>query len=400
MASKINFNFITVLFGVFICTGYFYMMESFSESIPRTYNSACGLIILLSLSFFILMKNNLFKVKYTVVCKYIILWLVLIILQTALTSKTLDRLIINLYYVSIWSVSYLFFYLITSANIYKSHFVISRMIYLSIVVVIVYFFTATMFYRAFGLSGSLGHSYYLLCFMPWVFVVSEKKTKIILLAFFLLAILVSAKRTSILASAVFMLIYFSTFAKKYNYFVRILFVVFAIGIVSSLYFFVDENILGGHITERFSNLERGADTRDEIRAEVLKLYDTSALTDKLIGHGYNSVIETNTMDLSAHNDYVETLYDHGLIMLLLQLLIIARLLFLALRLRKIGDEMFPSFISSVFLYIIMAYTTHLILYPYYFCFLTGFWGFVEGRFVYNKRSEMSLKTYRHYLGKE
>ena len=395
MAPKIVLNFITVLFGVFICTGYFFFLVTLPESISRTYNSICGLIIVLSLSFFILIEKELFKVKYSIVSKYIILWLILIVLQTALTSKSLDRFIINIYYVSIWTISYLFFYLISSANIYKSHFIISRMIYLSIIVAFVYFFTASIYYRVIGLSGSVGNSYYVLCFMPWVFVASDKRIKIILSIVFLLAILLSAKRTSILAVAFFLIVYFSTFTKKYHFLVRILFIALAFVVVGSLYYFVDKEVVEGHITERFSNFARGADTRNEIRADVLKLYEASSLTDKLIGHGYNSVIETNKMDLSAHNDYVETLYDHGLIMLILQLLIIARLFFLALKLRKTRDEMFPSFISSVFLYIIMAYTTHLILYPYYFCFLTGFWGFVEGRYVYNKRTEMSLNSHRH-----
>lgn len=385
MTSKNFLNYLTIIFSLFLYTGYYFLQaDSYSgdSSTPRTYNSICGVIIVCSMVFFIVTNKKFLNYKKSIVIKYIIVWLFAIILQTLFTSGNIGRSFVNLYYVTIWPVSFVFFYLVSSnANSFQSNNVAQRFAFLALVAVMLYYITAVSLFSEIGRVGSIGSSYYMLCFLPWVFIIKDLKVRYILIALFALTILISSKRTSILGFAIFLFVFVLCAGRKRNIVVKAFYVCVTVIVAIVLFYYVDQNLLGGHITERFSKFEKGADTRDEIRLATLLLYQNSSVTEQLIGHGYNTVINVTPMELSAHNDYVETLYDHGLLIFILQLVIIFRLIKLSFKLYKQRNTLFPALFSSVLLYVMMAYTTHLILYPYYFLFLTGFWGFAEGNYV-------------------
>lgn len=393
--SKFYLNYITILFIAFLYTGYSFLQidrTSGVSAMSRTYNSIIGLIALISMVAFIVTNYKNIVFKKSIVLGVVITWIILIIIQTILTGDGLERIIINFYYVTIWPVSFVFFYLLsikTSSS--DSDIIVTRLIFLSVISLLLYYIMAKSSFALLGESiGSIGSSYYLLCFLPWLFLEKNKNLRYILLALFLFTILLSSKRTSIIAAGLFILVYIITATRNRNVVNRFFLVCVIAVLIFYLFYYVDQNVMGGHITERFSNFERGADTRDEIRGLTLALFYNSSLYEQLIGHGYNTVITTNPLELSAHNDYVETLYDHGLILFILQIIFVIRLYYLSFKLYKNKSSLFPPLFASVNMYVLMAYTTHLILYPYYFCFLTGFWGYVEGKFVH-KRNNLAYK---------
>lgn len=387
--SKFLLNFITVLFIAFLYTGYYYLNIDQTTGISvvsRTYNSIIGLAVLISMVVYIVINNKKIVIKKSVVLGFVVTWIIIIVFQTFFTGDGLERILIDCYYVTIWPVSFVFFYLLScNTSFASSDTIVHRMFFLAIVSLLLYYVTARTTFTLLGSVGSIGTSYYLLCFLPWLFVEKNKNLRYILFALFLFTILVSSKRTSIIGVALFVFVYFLTATRNRNVIIRFLTFSFIAVLIFYLFYYVDQNVMGGHITERFSNFERGAETRDEIRDLTLLMFYKSSLLEQLIGHGYNSVITTNPLELSAHNDYVETLYDHGVIIFILQIIIIIRLYYLSFKLYRNNSSLFPPLFASVNMYVVMAYTTHLILYPYYFCFLTGFWGYVEGNYVINKK---------------
>lgn len=378
-------NFLTLLFVVFLYTGYLFLqIDTYTGegAMPRTYNSICGALIVLTMFFFILVHVKSLKAKNSVVLRFVVLWLFAIIIQTILTSEDMGRCFVNFYYVSIWPVSFICLYIISSnSDALQNDLIIQRFTVLTFVAVLLFYVTARSFFSDISQIGSIGSSYFLMCFVPWVFIVKDLKLRYILIALVAVTILVSSKRTSILGLALFIFVYVFSAIRGRNILARFFVICFFIVAVGTLFYYVDDKLLGGHITERFSFFEKGAETRNEIRLATLIQFRNSSTEEKIIGHGYNTVIDNNPLELSAHNDYVETLYDHGLVLSVLQLFIIMRLLLLSYKLYKSNNYLFPSTFASVALYVMMAYTTHLILYPYYFCFLTGFWGFAEGNYV-------------------
>ena len=84
-----------------------------------------------------------------------------------------------------------------------------------------------------------------------------------------------------------------------------------------------------------------------------------------------------TMALSAHNDFLEVLYDFGAIGFIFYVLIHLSLIKWTLRLFRARSELaFPVLISYV-CFIVMSMVSHLILYPTYFGLLTAFWAYAE-----------------------
>lgn len=387
--SKTFLNILTIVFTLFLYTGYrFLQIDPLSgdPAASRVYNSICGTIIVCLMTFFILSNRKSLYYNNSIVIRYIIVWLFAIIVQTLLTSESVGRFFVSLYYVTIWPISFIFFYLVSSnVKFSQRNDVVRRLVFMALLAVVLYYLTAP--FSEMNRVGSIGNSYYLLCFLPWVFIIRDFRTRNLLIALLAITIIVSSKRTSILGFAIFFFVFILCAGQNRNILVKGVYVSITVIAAIVIFYYIDQNLLGGHITERFSNFEKGADTRDGIRLATLLLYQKSSVAVQLIGHGYNTVIGATPMELSAHNDYVETLYDHGLLMFLLQILIIIRLIKLSIELYRKKNPLFPALFSSVILYVMMAYTTHLILYPYYFLFLSGFWGFAEGNYVLQIQGE-------------
>ena len=71
-----------------------------------------------------------------------------------------------------------------------------------------------------------------------------------------------------------------------------------------------------NFSDTFLNLQRdinsGGNGRSDIALQVLyNFWNHSSLSEMLLGHGTNAVAKT--INIGAHNDFLETLYNYGLI---------------------------------------------------------------------------------------
>ena len=88
-----------------------------------------------------------------------------------------------------------------------------------------------------------------------------------------------------------------------------------------------------------------------------------------MGHGYNAVLVDSPIHLSAHNDFLEILYDYGLVGLSLYLVFVLSFLKVSLRAFRKNADIAPvlcfqfsnffilSNISHVFIYMLMPFVT-------------------------------------------
>ena len=133
------------------------------------------------------------------------------------------------------------------------------------------------------------------------------------------------------------------------------------------------------VSQRFEMIEDdGGNGREMIYKDVIERYASSDIVSQLFGKGYNSVTGTDkTRALSAHNDFLEVLYDYGAIGFVFYLLIHLSLIKWAILLfRRKSPMAFPVLVSYV-CFIVMSMVSHLIIYPTYFGLLTSFWAFAE-----------------------
>lgn len=111
---------------------------------------------------------------------------------------------------------------------------------------------------------------------------------------------------------------------------------------------------------------------------VIGMIDASTTTEKITGHGHMGVKRDSPLELAAHNDVLEVIYDYGLIILLLYIAlwfyVIKRLVYFIK-----NDSIYSlPFSCSFAIFFLMSMVSHLILYTSYFNYLVLFWGCMEG----------------------
>lgn len=214
---------------------------------------------------------------------------------------------------------------------------------------------------------------------PFLLCVKNRKLQFLVLTMISILGILSFKRGILLVIVIVWLVYMGALLfKKRNILASFLLVfVIVVGCVYTLSYV--DNKSGGVIKERAQGTEDDeGGGRLEIYAVTALMIQSSSVTDLVRGHGHFGVKTNSPMNISAHNDVLEVIYDYGLIIFFLYLCLWIYLIRRLIYLIKIKYEFtFPYFVSVV-IFIIMSMISHLILYTSYFNFLVVFWGSVEG----------------------
>ncbi|SCJ37044.1 Lipid A core-O-antigen ligase and related enzymes [uncultured Clostridium sp.] len=163
--------------------------------------------------------------------------------------------------------------------------------------------------------------YYCLSFLPLIlnYCKKDKIKKICILAC-LLVLIASTKRTGTLAAVGGVFMYLGIEANisnnknlKIKKYIRL----FAIVLLSITIIYVAESNGNIMVLQRLSNIsEDGGSGRNLIWDNVIQNFKSSSTTEKIFGHGYQSVyyeLKPLGFDRLAHNSYIEYLYDYGYI---------------------------------------------------------------------------------------
>ena len=154
----------------------------------------------------------------------------------------------------------------------------------------------------------------------------------------------------------------------------LLFSLFFVGCGVITFTILDES--GGFLS-RFETV-----TNDEGsgRLDVYKSYIKEfAIMDSnqlIVGHGFNSGV--SLMGISAHNDWLETLYDFGIFGLVIYAVFNVLLLKRVFMLIKLNSPFAGPYAASYAIFVTMSMISHLIIYPNYFTVMVAFWGWVDG----------------------
>lgn len=361
-------------------------------SIP---NGTTTLLEFLGILYIFIKLKTIQKIPYLLAG--VIVWFFWMCFNSLLTTDL--PLYIHLRETLFWPILFIFsFCLCTSKEMN-----ISRLKYCFILIMLVstvLFFkistarTAMIISNLEGYIASVNYIYFPLLTLPWIFLVKKEAIRNFLLFVIFLAAIISAKRSAILICILIAIVYiwFNYIKNKKSH--AIIRIAIPIIFIVCIYFFIS-NVMSSrseYVFSRFSSIsEDKGSGRDIVWRNVLDTYSKSPVLEKIIGHGHNSAIIVNrghNIDLSAHNDFLEVLFDYGIIGLILYLLLhiylIKRLFFL----KRNKSELFLPYLASYITMFIMSMVSHLILYPTYFTFLATFWGAVEGQ-LYKKRFGVS-----------
>lgn len=231
------------------------------------------------------------------------------------------------------------------------------------------------------------------CFLtlPWLLYHAKSRNVIILLVVFTSLALLSMKRSVMLASVLMWLFFFLQRLKSTRNIIYtiILFLALFVGI-SVLYDRLDSQF-GGRLTERVNREEtdKGHDRMAIWNLTFMMIQESS--TEQLItGHGHFGVRKNSFLEISAHNDFLEVIYDYGLVIFFLYLCLWWHVIRRCYLLYKRQSSLFLPYGVTLSIFMVMSMVSHLILYANYFNYLVMFWGMTEA-IIESENKKNSLK---------
>lgn len=234
--------------------------------------------------------------------------------------------------------------------------------------------------------------FYPLLMIPWISCMSNTAKRWVMVAIVALCVITALKRSGIIILFIsVILLYYSNFMHKKQ--IRPKTVLAAmlvlVGIFAVFHYKADSI---SDVSQRFAMIsEDGGSGRNVIYEDVINRYKSADLSQQIWGQGFDSVRgEDTTMSLSAHNDFLEVMYDFGIVGLLCYVLIHLSLIKWIIRLFRGGSQLSFPILISYFCFFFMSMVSHLILYPTYFGLLTAFWAYAGCK---DRSCDMNVKIY-------
>ncbi len=255
------------------------------------------------------------------------------------------------------------------------------------------FFKSYEYYQS-GNKIALNISYYALCFIPFVFLLENRYIKILLLVISSVIVFVSNKRAGIIALAIgfllFLFIYLlgrnKSITKKIKFFF-VFSILFIVGLLS--FYFIDKYFSLNIFSRLFNVFNDGGSGRVKIYTEVFDAIKLSSPIELLFGHGVGSISSLNIT--SAHNDFLNILYELGFVPFLLVSIFYFVLICTLLKMIRYKNPLAPAFGFSVAVSLILSLFSSNFDDQLYSIVLAVFWGISISDFN-RSRKESALRN--------
>lgn len=221
-----------------------------------------------------------------------------------------------------------------------------------------------------------GYAYYLLIFIPYLFLIEHKKLKILLIALSAIMVLTSFKRGTMVTLPIMLFTYGFIHTLQRGGVIKFInrsLLVGAVALVALLY--IDE-ASDGFLSSRFTREELASGSgRTEYRDIALRVVGERGFIDFFVGSGHGSSV--NLIGTGIHNEWLEFLFSFGVIGLLLYT-------FLGLKFLRQGYRYYR--LKS-------RYVSHMMMMMAYFYMVSFFSGFIGVYVTYYFFAFMGIITY-------
>lgn len=218
--------------------------------------------------------------------------------------------------------------------------------------------------------------YFFLLTIPVILLTSNNRWRYYILIFATFVAFISMKRSVILSIVLFWgIINLKNLLGQGRKTMAIAFLVIG-GLVVYGSFRLADNLSGGHLSLRTVDYEKDdfSNGREAIYYVTLEMIKNSSPSHLILGNGHNGVRRDSPLDISAHNEFLEIIYDYGIIMLILYLCLWIYILRQWFYHYRNDTDYFVPYTFSVCLFAVMAMVSQLVLYCSYFLYLVMFWG--------------------------
>ena len=226
-------------------------------------------------------------------------------------------------------------------------------------------------------------SYYLLYTLPLLLLIKPRLIKVAAIFIVIVVLFSSLKRSGILALAIslFFYIFISQYVRnkfKLSAFIGSLFAIVVLGTVFVVFATNDSG--SENIMNRFENIDRDQGSgRLVVWEQTMSMIEGQEATTLLFGNGYNAVMHDSTLQLSAHNDFLEVTYDFGIVGLLLYLAAFITLGFYVVKMIVNRSPYAPPMAMLFIIYFIQSMISHIIIYYWANIFMLTF-GYIIGKY--------------------
>ncbi len=346
-----------------------------------------SLLVVLVAIFIIVLKKYFFKNGIHLVCT---LWLILMPFIILKNGGSIGDLCLTI----LWPLIFESTYLLTYGKLERIK-VIQKLFFVLWIIGCYFFLTS----RLSDISSQTNTIYYALLQLPLFLCIKDKKKQFIILAIFSILAIISIKRSCILMILCIWAMYGanyvfrSTLKDKFKSIV----IVVLISILGICAFFFVDSRMGGGVSNRLEETasDDTGNGRTTIYEITILMQLTSSVDEWIFGHGHYGVWKDSPSEISAHNDFLEVMYDYGCIIFFLYLClwgyVIKRLIYLYRR----QSPYLLAYMASFAIFFVMSMVSHLVLYTSYFNLLIIFWAFIEAQI----KTEYKIKDERTVCNK-
>jgi len=244
-------------------------------------------------------------------------------------------------------------------------------------------------------------TFILLVILPFVFTLKNDLLKIILVVLIGVVAFMSFKRTTIISYIIVVVLYYVNTifsgglnSKSRNKYLLIFSVIIGALIIYQSFNYI-EKVSGGLISERLNKMQedRGSERLD-IYSNILNLLSTSSSQSLLFGHGGYRAVELK-LKILAHNDFLEILYDFGIVTFIAYFVFFIQLTKYIGRILKykkiIPIENRNAYIVAYILFLFLGILNCFITSPVYYATIMFYFGLEIGNI------ERIIKTKNHFI---
>ena len=222
-------------------------------------------------------------------------------------------------------------------------------------------------------------SYFLMYLLPLLLLLRNNWFQYISMAIIFILVASSFKRGGIISLTISIVVYsyirniILSRSNKFLGVLSIILVVLSISVLFVRYDSTNDSIL----TERLKNIEEDQGSgRIEIWKFTVDMIMSSTIDEVILGHGFNSVQNDSNLKMSAHNDFLEVLYDFGLLAFVFYIMLHFTLLAYIYRLIKRKSYYAPNMAMSYVLFLGASLVAHVIIYIPYLSIFAIVWGYI------------------------
>lgn len=216
-------------------------------------------------------------------------------------------------------------------------------------------------------------------FFPFILCIKKKWIKIVGVLITMLIVFYSLKRGGLIALMAGLFIYLIINRiilkkKKLKGIISFFIIIGAVSFILIRYNTLADDMIFGRMSE-ISETEGSG--RGNIWRSKIQLISDSSPSGFILGHGWCSTeIDDPRDSRSAHNDFLEVLYDFGVVALILYLLLYYSLFKYCVELTSKRSNYAAPFGASIGVFLVNSLVSHFVIYPRYFIVIAMFWGYI------------------------